>query len=99
MQAAFELISSGPGIGSLRYSYDLDIPGLRAFPVQRFDHAVFYVEADGHPNHNVWHAACQALKGGHRYALQKFKELPRVSGEWVLEGGAAKPKWKNKDEL
>jgi hypothetical protein len=57
------------------------------------------VEADGHPNHNVWHAACQALKGGHRYALQKFKELPRVSGEWVLEGGAAKPKWKNKDEL
>lgn len=46
VQAAFELISSGPGIGSLRYSYDLDIPGLRAFPVQRFDHAVFYVEAD-----------------------------------------------------
>ena len=34
-----------------------------------------------------------------RYALQKFKELPRVSGEWVLEGGAAKPKWKNKDEI
>lgn len=46
VQAAFELISSGPGIGSLRCSYDLDIPGLRAFPVQRFDHAVFYVEAD-----------------------------------------------------
>lgn len=46
VQAALGLISSGPGIGSLRYSYDLDIPGLRAFPIQRFDHAVFYVEAD-----------------------------------------------------
>jgi toxin ParE1/3/4 len=46
VQAAFALISSGPGIGSLRYSYDLDIPGLRAFSVSRFDHAVFYVETD-----------------------------------------------------
>jgi len=46
VQAAFGLISSGPGIASLRYSYDLDIPGLRAFPIERFDHAVFYVEAD-----------------------------------------------------
>lgn len=46
VQAAFGLISSGPGIGSLRYSYDLDIPGLRAFPIKRFGHAVFYVETD-----------------------------------------------------
>ncbi len=46
VQAAFQMISSGPGIGSLRYSYDLDIPQLRAFPVERFEHAVFYVEAD-----------------------------------------------------
>lgn len=46
VQAAFGLISSGPGVGSQRYSYDLDIPGLRAFPIKRFDHAVFYVEAE-----------------------------------------------------
>jgi toxin ParE1/3/4 len=46
VQDAFGSISSGPGIGSLRYSYDLDIPGLRAFPIKRFDHAVFYVETD-----------------------------------------------------
>lgn len=46
VQAAVKLISSGPGIGTLRYSYDLDIPGLRAFPIRRFDHAVFYVEDD-----------------------------------------------------
>jgi toxin ParE1/3/4 len=46
VQDALGLISSGPGIGSLRYSYDLDIPGMRAFPIKRFDHAVFYVETD-----------------------------------------------------
>lgn len=46
VQAAFRLISSGPGIGSLRYSYDLDIPGLCAVPITWFDHAVFYVETD-----------------------------------------------------
>lgn len=46
VQAAFRLISSGPGIGSLRYSYDLDVPNLRAFRIKRFDHAVFYVETD-----------------------------------------------------
>jgi toxin ParE1/3/4 len=46
VQDAFGSISSGPGIGSLRYSYDLDIPGLRAFPIKRFEHAVFYVETD-----------------------------------------------------
>lgn len=46
VQAAFGLISSGPGIESLRYSYDLDIPGLRAFPIKHFDQAVFYVETD-----------------------------------------------------
>ena len=46
MQDAFGSISSGPGIGSLRYSYDLDIPGLRTFPIKRFDHALFYVDTD-----------------------------------------------------
>lgn len=46
VQAAFQLISSGPGIGSFRYSYDLDIPGLRAFAIKRFEHAVFYVVTD-----------------------------------------------------
>jgi toxin ParE1/3/4 len=46
VQDAFALISSGPGIGSLRYSYELDIPALRAFPIKRFDHAVFYLETD-----------------------------------------------------
>ena len=50
-------------------------------------------EVDGHPNHKVWHSACQALAGRHRYAIQKFKELPRVSGEWVLAPGQAKPHW------
>eukprot|EP00960_Hanusia_phi_P065839 766228-Hanusia_phi.AAC.2 len=54
------------------------------------------VHPDGHPNLRVWHAACQALQGEHRYALQKFKELPRSTGEWVMEQGAKSPKWVEK---
>lgn len=46
VQAAFALISTGPRVGSLRYGYHLDIPDLRALPVKRFAHAVFYVETD-----------------------------------------------------
>ena len=34
---------------------------------------IWHVQPDGQPNHLAWHAACQALDGGHRYALQKFK--------------------------
>lgn len=45
VQHALEHISTNPGIGNLRYGYELDIPGLRAWPVARFDYAVFYVEA------------------------------------------------------
>lgn len=46
VQAAFTRIASGPAIGGLRYSYDLDIPGLRALPIKRFAYEIFYVEAD-----------------------------------------------------
>ena len=45
----------------------------------------WHVQADGRPNHNVWHSACQALDGEHRYAIQKFKEFPRTSGEYVID--------------
>lgn len=45
-RSAFALVTSAPGIGSLRYSYDLDIPGLRAWPIARFRHAIFYVATE-----------------------------------------------------
>ena len=44
VQEALEHISTNPGIGNLRWAYELDIPGLRAWPVARFDYGVFFVE-------------------------------------------------------
>ena len=69
---------------------------LSVKPVKGTAIVFWSVEADGFPNHNVWHAACQALDGADRYALQKFKELPRVSGEWVLHSKTGKPQWKSR---
>ena len=36
---------------------------------------------------------CQALNGAHRTAVQKFKELPRISGEWVLDPSSGQTRW------
>jgi hypothetical protein len=74
---------------------------LSVQPVKGTAVVFWNVEADGQPNHKVWHSACQALSGPHRYALQKFKELPRVSGEWVLDPTHGKPRWqpRARDEL
>lgn len=35
-----------PQLGSLRFAYELGIPDMRAWPVHRFPHVVFYVEQD-----------------------------------------------------
>lgn len=39
-------ISRGPHAGSLRFAYELAIPDLRAWPLQRFPYVVFYVVTD-----------------------------------------------------
>jgi len=41
-----------PQTGSLRYSYELDIPGLRSWPLRTFPYLVFYVDAADHVD--VW---------------------------------------------
>lgn len=46
-----------------------------------------------------WHAACQAMGGEQRLALQKFKEAPRVTGEWVLDEGSTSPRWRDISEI
>lgn len=33
-------------LGSLRFSYELEVPELRAWPLDRFPYTVFYVAAD-----------------------------------------------------
>ena len=39
-------ISRSPLVGSLQFAYELAIPDLRAWPLQRFPYVVFYVVTD-----------------------------------------------------
>jgi len=47
LERALHQISRHPHSGSLRFSYELDIPELRAWPLARFPYLVFYVEREG----------------------------------------------------
>ncbi len=47
-EQAFTLIAQQPGIGSPRYAAELDWPGLRTHPVQRFPYLIFYLESADH---------------------------------------------------
>jgi toxin ParE1/3/4 len=49
---AYNHISRHPASGSTRYDVELNLPGLRSWPVSGFPHIVFYVEATDHID--VW---------------------------------------------
>ena len=40
-------ISRHPGTGSNRYAHELNLPGLKSWPLTRYPYLVFYVE---HPD-------------------------------------------------
>ncbi|MGA7757933.1 MAG: type II toxin-antitoxin system RelE/ParE family toxin [Ilumatobacteraceae bacterium] len=46
IERAIGQISRSPQTGSLRFSYELEIPGLRVRPLTRFPYLVFYVVRD-----------------------------------------------------
>ncbi len=48
VEQAFTLIARQPGIGFPRYAAELDLPGLRARPVERFPYLIFYLEHEDH---------------------------------------------------
>lgn len=48
VEQTFTLIARQSGIGSPRYAVELDWPGLRTQPVQRFPYLVFYLEQTNH---------------------------------------------------
>jgi toxin ParE1/3/4 len=52
LESAYARIGDHPGIGSLRYSYELELPGLRAWMLKGYPYLIFYVERDGHVD--VW---------------------------------------------
>ena len=48
IERAYARLSRHPSIGSSRYAYELDIPGLRSWPLGRYPHLIFYVEREAH---------------------------------------------------
>ncbi len=52
LERAYRHIARHPASGSPRYAQELDLPGLRVWPLKRYPHLVFYVERDDHID--VW---------------------------------------------
>ena len=52
LERAYAHVGRVPQAGSPRYAHELDIPGLRSWPLRRYPHVVFYVERDEHID--VW---------------------------------------------
>lgn len=42
LEAAFAHLAAQPASGSLRYAYELDLPGLRVWPLRRYPWLIFY---------------------------------------------------------
>lgn len=52
LERAYDHIGRHPATGSPRHAHELNLPGLRAWPLTRYPQLVFYVE---HPEHiDVW---------------------------------------------
>jgi len=52
LEQAYAHISRHPAAGSPRYAHELNLPGLRAWPLTRYPYLVFYVERLDHVD--VW---------------------------------------------
>ena len=46
LEAAIEHLRHHPLTGSLRFSYELEIPDLRSWPLRKFPHLIFYLPED-----------------------------------------------------
>ena len=44
LEQAYAHIGRQPATGSPRYAHELNLPGLRSWPLTRYPHLVFYVE-------------------------------------------------------
>lgn len=52
LEQAYTHIGSNPATGSPRYTHELNLPGLRCWPLTRYPHLVFYIER--HDHIDVW---------------------------------------------
>jgi toxin ParE1/3/4 len=44
LEQAYSHIARHPATGSTRYAHELNLPGLRSWPLKKYPHLVFYVE-------------------------------------------------------
>ncbi|MGQ7956205.1 type II toxin-antitoxin system RelE/ParE family toxin [Pseudomonas sp. SP16.1] len=58
LERAYKQISRHPASGSTRHAHELDLPGLRSWPLQRYPYLVFYVEQEAHID--VWRVLHEA---------------------------------------
>ena len=52
IEQAYRHLAKHPNIGSPRYAYELDIPGLRSWSLDHYPHLIFYIERKDHVE--VW---------------------------------------------
>jgi toxin ParE1/3/4 len=52
IEQAFAHIGRHPATGSPRYAHELNLPGLRCWPLKRYPYLAFYVERDDHVD--IW---------------------------------------------
>ena len=52
LEQAYAHIGRHPGTGSPRYAHELNLPGLRAWPLTRYPYLVCYIERPDHVD--VW---------------------------------------------
>lgn len=52
LERAYRLIGERPDAGSNRYAHELDLPGLRGWPLRGYPYVVFYVAREDHID--VW---------------------------------------------
>ena len=52
LDRAWRHIAHHPATGSSRYAHELDLPGLRPWPLRRYPYLVFFVEREDHID--VW---------------------------------------------
>ena len=52
LEQAYAHIARHPATGSMQYAHEMNLPGLRLWPLKRFPYLVFYVEHESHID--VW---------------------------------------------
>lgn len=52
LERAYTYLGRHPATGSPRYAHELNLPGLRSWPLTRYPYLVFYVERADHVD--VW---------------------------------------------